>query len=58
MIDVILEFFIVFEERLFGKKRKSKKEVKSRVLTLIVLIVLIVLLVTLLMNFYPLIKEE
>lgn len=45
MLDIIIEFLIVFEDKVFEKKRDSKTDKKISPLTIIVLIVFIALIV-------------
>lgn len=58
MIEVILEFLIVFEDFILGKKKKSKPNRKISYITIIVLIVVLILIVTLIINLYPLLNEN
>ena len=56
MIDVVTEILIVFQDFIFGKKKKTNGKVRPT--TIIVLIVLVTIITTLIIYLYPLLNEN
>ena len=55
-MDIIIEILIVFQDFIFGKKKKGNGKVRP--VTIVVLIVLIAIITTSIMYLYPLLNEN